>query len=109
MTTVSKPKRNPARAEVSDQKKMRAFIILLGTWCEESFRRNLREVACNVSLTIVRSADGRDAASHVSTIRSFNLKEANTHGEDTFSTPQDLLLLGQWITPFAPVANAAVH
>ncbi len=26
MTTVSKPKRNPASAEVSDQKKMRAFI-----------------------------------------------------------------------------------
>ena len=26
MTTVSKPKRNPARAEVSDQKKTRAFI-----------------------------------------------------------------------------------
>ena len=26
MTTVSKPKRNPARAEVMDQKKMRAFM-----------------------------------------------------------------------------------
>src|SRR5579863_2241240 len=26
ITTVSKPKRNPASAEVSDQKKMRAFI-----------------------------------------------------------------------------------
>jgi len=26
MTTVSKPKRNPASAEVSDQKKMRPFI-----------------------------------------------------------------------------------
>jgi hypothetical protein len=27
MTTVSNPNRNPARAEVSDQKKMRAFIV----------------------------------------------------------------------------------
>src|SRR5215471_10786266 len=30
MTTVSKPNKNPARAEVSDQKKMRAFIVRSG-------------------------------------------------------------------------------
>src|SRR5579863_4747902 len=28
ITTVSKPKRNPASADVSDQKKMRAFIVV---------------------------------------------------------------------------------
>src|SRR5215469_6434708 len=40
MTTVSKPKRNPASAEVSDQKKMRPFMVdgedyhRIGVLCE---------------------------------------------------------------------------
>src|SRR5215469_9044149 len=36
MTTVSKPKRNPASAEVSDQKKIRRFIFEAGELTTEA-------------------------------------------------------------------------
>src|SRR5580692_9370517 len=47
ITTVSKPKRNPARAEVSDQKKMRPFISGRRE-CYQTVLRLIRDPACTI-------------------------------------------------------------
>src|ERR1700728_422874 len=67
ITTVSKPKRNPARAEVSDQKKMRPFIGLRGG----AYHRTARSAVTPCSTSRVRTklnllpADNFFRASHV--------------------------------------------
>src|ERR1700688_4506702 len=54
MTTVSKPKRNPASADVSDQKNMRPFIVGRGA----AYHR-IGAITCDLS---GRMADGSASA-----------------------------------------------
>ena len=86
MTTVSKPKRNPASADVSDQKKMRLFIS--GRIGDRPLLTNSRAI----SPAIFRALHSD----------SLNRRDPAT-GSKSAST------LGQRISFFSPLANSAVH